>query len=1007
MHSQENMDDKGKKAKRARQGALVLVLGLLAILVVVTSANAYVTRTTQTSIADFELGTFTYTGIVDLPDVESVQLLPIGLEGGGWTLSNQTLPEALTDLVAVASDGRIYVAGGTKSDLSLNDKVWVTEVSPDGSLGNWQEQDPMPAGRTAAGFAVHELNQTKSMLYVVGGYVPDPDPGPIPIPVLADTIVSAQIDRATGALTGWEVEAQQLPVAIQNPSVVVHDSSLYVVGGWDRVPAGSGTYNKVLHAPINTDGSLGAFVETAPLSETGLYYGLAIVYEGATADTIFYIGGIRNGTVEPTAMVQFADFLPGGDLTTWASPSDGNLPRTLYGHGGAYLSDAFEYGEILLTGGIDNYLAGEISETEAISSAVKVALVDPFSSFRLYDWCQDASELECDIGAWQTGRLLDENIAGDGRRAFHVTVETGGYAYVLGGQGRSQDGTSLEVKDTIFVGAVGDVEAMYAPQGEYESFAIDLEQPATLLQLTWDTTINRVDEMSLTLQYRYREEGVGWSDWTDPIDSVHGTNAISITSQTSHPEDIRFFQYRANLATMVPVASPRLDSVQLYYNVPDPDLAVTKDTGYVITVTLGSNLVYNIHYANNGGFVAEDTVLTEILPENTTFAGTPGWAQVGTSNVYTYSVGDVQWGQGGSVPFEVVVNSQVPPNTYHITNRVEIDYPPMVDIWDNTIVDPVMDDNVYEFSNLLAFFTMTVTKEAIPPAGSIVTPGSFITYTIRYTNTGGVRASQAMLTDTLDPLGNYTVVSVSDPADQQDGNVWTWNLGELLSREAGEVEITVQLNDILPNNWLVTNQAALFSPEGDPFHTPVVTHTVMNLDPGGEPLGMVDLTITDLYWEPAFPIADMWPRFYATVANIGTADADPLPDEMGFWLSLYIKPDPSDPPLWPVDHNRGYCLDDCTTLRPSYVGYVSQLSAGQERVVSFESIDQDPSPDFPAAGTYNIYAQADLAFGADNPYWGRYPEDNEANNILQDTLVLSALSGDNNVYLPMVFRGAP
>ena len=68
-------------------------------------------------------------------------------------------------------------------------------------------------------------------------------------------------------------------------------------------------------------------------------------------------------------MVQFADFLPGGDLTTWASPSDGNLPRTLYGHGGVYLSDAFEYGEILLTGGIDNYLAGEISETEAISSA--------------------------------------------------------------------------------------------------------------------------------------------------------------------------------------------------------------------------------------------------------------------------------------------------------------------------------------------------------------------------------------------------------------------------------------------------------------------------------------------------------------------------------------------------------------------------------------------------------------------------------------------------------------
>ena len=90
--------------------------------------------------------------------------------------------------------------------------------------------------------------------------------------------------------------------------------------------------------------------------------------------------------------------------------------------------------------------------------------------------------------------------------------------------------------------------------------------------------------------------------------------------------------------------------MQLYYDVPDPDLAVTKDTGYVISVTLGSNLVYNIHYANNGGWVAEDTVLTEILPENTTFAGTPGWEQVGTSNVYTYQVGDVPWGARRDCP---------------------------------------------------------------------------------------------------------------------------------------------------------------------------------------------------------------------------------------------------------------------------------------------------------------------------------------------------------------------
>jgi uncharacterized repeat protein (TIGR01451 family) len=305
---------------------------------------------------------------------------------------------------------------------------------------------------------------------------------------------------------------------------------------------------------------------------------------------------------------------------------------------------------------------------------------------------------------------------------------------------------------------------------------------------------------------------------------------------------------------------------------------------------------------------------------------------------------------------------------------------------------------------------MTVTKEAIPPAGSVVTPGSFIVYTIRYTNTGGIRASQAVLTDTLDPLGNYDVVSVSVPPDQQDGNVWSWNLGELPSRASGEVEITVQVTEPLPNNWLVTNQATLGSPEGEPFHSQVVTHTVMNLDAGGLPVDMVDLTITDLAWQPIAPPAGAWPQFCMTVANIGTADALPPPDDPGFWLSLYIKPSPSAPPLWPADHEWGYCLDGCATVRPSYTAYIAQLPAGGqvENVCIQPQVPIDPlAPDFPAAGVYDVYAQVDLAFDGDNLYWGRYAEDSEANNVVQGLMILGPLPTDNNIYLPIVLSNAP
>ena len=876
MHEQRKMGDTEKRSGRARRGALAFVLGLLCLLAAAATANAYVTQTTHTSLADFELGAFTYTGLVDLPGVESVQLMPMGLsqEDGGWTLSNRTLPEALVNLVAVAGDGRIYVAGGREWDLSLNDQSWVTAVGPDGSLGEWLPQASMPEGRTSAGFALHELNPTNSMLYVVGGLVPDPDGGIIPRPILTDTIVRAQIDRGTGALTGWEEETERLPVPIQNPSVVVHDSSLYVIGGWDKAPAGGEVYNKVLRASIEADGSLGAFAETSPLSETGLYYGLALVYEGDTTDTVYYMGGIKNGTDEPTAMVQFADFLPSGDLTTWSSPSEGNLPRTLYGHSGVYLGDAFEHGELLLTGGMDNYLSGVITETEAISSVVKVALVDPASSFRLYDWCQGASEEECDIGAWQTGRLLDDNVAEDGRRAFHVTVASGDYAYVLGGQGLSQDGKQLEVEDTIFVGKVGNVEAMYTPKGQYDSVEIDLLRPSTLLQLTWDASISSVDPMTLTMEYRHRTGGGGWSDWSAPVPSIDGTNAISITSQSSHPEDIRYFQYRAKLATLSPVLSPRLNSVQVFYDVPDPDLAVIKDTGYVTSVPLGSNLAYYIHYANNGGWDAENAVLTEVLPDNTTFAGTAGWEQVGTSNIYTYQLGDVPWGEGGTVPFEITVDSEVPPGTEYINNRVEIDYPQMVDIWDNAIIDPIMDDNVYELS------------------------------------------------------------------------------------------------------------------------------TELNLE------RQVDLVPIDLVWNPVAPEPGEWPEFCVTVVNSSTVHAIPPLEQLVFWVELYIKPAPSDPPVWASEHDWGWCLgDECPIQRDEYTADISQLLAGASREVCFQpQVPEDPlALDYPALGSYDVYVQVDVAFGLASPTYGCFLEANEENNILHRTLLVGA----SGYFLPLVSKGAP
>lgn len=823
-----------RKGARQRRAALALVLAMLGVLAVAVTANAYVAKLTETTLVDFDSGTFRFTGLLDLPDeqIDSVQLMPVGL-AGDWQTANQILPERRVNLRATVAGNRIYVVGGWDDSFIWRTEVYSYDVGPDGELGSPQTRSGIPEGRAAPGFTVHDPNGATPVLYVVGGFDEFWN--------ATDTVYRATVDPSSGAVSAWVEDSEVVPTGLQSPSAVVHDDELYVIGGWDYEPLST-----VYRAPIGPSGALGEFVETSPLPEP-LYSCVAIVYEGEDFDTLYLIGG-RNDDAS-TFKVYFADFLPSGGLTPWTL-SEGNLPVHIYGHAGVYLG-----GQIILTGGV----VDSLDLSEGISSTVKAALVDPTNTtFRLYDWCENAPP-DCTIGAWQTGELLPEV------RALHAAATVGDYIYVLGGQ----DGDAY-VRDTIFYGSVSGAGAVYATEGTYISNEIDLDQQAKLLQLEWDTTISRPDEMGLTMQYRYSFNGLDWVEGPVPVQSVDGNNLIDIAGQ---PEDVVYFQYQAVLSTTATTASPLLNSVHLYYEVPDPDLAVIKDTGNVITVSLGSTLVYTITYTNNGGWVAEDAELTEYLPENTTFDGSPGWQQVGTSNAYTYQVGDVERESSGTATFWVRVNDEVPPNTTHITDEVTIDYPPMIDAWNNTIVDPFTEDNEYKFSN---------------------------------------------------------------------------------------------------------------------------------------PLGLqVDLTIADPVW-PAVSLEGVWPQFCMSVTNSGAGNA-----LQGFWVELYIKPAPSEPPQWPADHDWGYCLYDsdpeCTTLRrPSYVGYIDQLLAGEEprEVCLKPEAPEDPlAPDYPAVGSYDVYAQVDVAFAGDDLYLGRYSEGNEMNNVVQSAMMV--VPRNTSIYLPLIFRSSP
>jgi len=290
---------------------------------------------------------------------------------------------------------------------------------------------------------------------------------------------------------------------------------------------------------------------------------------------------------------------------------------------------------------------------------------------------------------------------------------------------------------------------------------------------------------------------------------------------------------------------------------------------------------------------------------------------------------------------------------------------------------------------------LLISKDAIPSPGSIVRPGSTITYTIRYTNAGAFLASQPILTDVFDLNQSYTVVSTDRPADVLTTTHAVWHLEPLAPGQEGSIQVVVQLKSVLPN-WTITNRARIASSEGDPAASLVISHLVEN--PPGTPL--VDLVAWNLYVVPDKPKPGQAVTFYATISNTGTLDAIKY-----FWAELYIKPQPSYPPAGPSDSEEGYCLNNCSETRYSYLYWVGSLMQGQTNEAWFTPTNTPAV--LPIAGCYDVYAQVDVAFENElsnpdyyNPFWGVYPEKSEDNNIAHIVVCV----GPRKVYLPAIFK---
>jgi len=172
------------------------------------------------------------------------------------------LPSAIAQEQAVLTTNKLYTLGGVDTSA-----VYAATVNSDGTLAAWSTATSLPVATSAAALVV-----TSNRVYVAGGIISG-NPS---------AAVHTAFINTDGTLGAWSAAAS-LPVAISNAQVMVSKKRVYLFGGKVGGVASSAVYT----APINADGTLGAWTTQSSLPAT-IYDSQAIV----TANKVHLLGGV-------------------------------------------------------------------------------------------------------------------------------------------------------------------------------------------------------------------------------------------------------------------------------------------------------------------------------------------------------------------------------------------------------------------------------------------------------------------------------------------------------------------------------------------------------------------------------------------------------------------------------------------------------------------------------------------------------------------------------------------
>ncbi len=224
---------------------------------------------------------------------------------------------------------RLQSATSTVNSVNYNSSSGQLSVLGAGALGGWsQSLNSLPATRRAASVA-----SSGSHYYVFGG-----DNGSNETPVTS--VYHAKLNSAGGTDT-WQTSGNSLPGAIRRGGGTAYNGFIYSIGGRNGDDTSGTTVGTVYYAPLDANGSVGTWVTNGTSLPSGRMDFRPVAYNG-----YMYVTGGRDNSFVRTATVYYAPINADGSIGAWSTTTA--LPSARSGE----ITAAGSNGYLYVVGGV-------------------------------------------------------------------------------------------------------------------------------------------------------------------------------------------------------------------------------------------------------------------------------------------------------------------------------------------------------------------------------------------------------------------------------------------------------------------------------------------------------------------------------------------------------------------------------------------------------------------------------------------------------------------------------